>query len=283
MPLCTVCTSLPLSVNTLRDNDVAFHDSLVCLKASAAAGCPFCHLCFMALKRGTTARVFADALEAQNPEPIYLNGAYDDTVQSENVVDIGYTMGSSISVSVGKTHFGRLGEKNSGSTDVLVYLNVYAQPETPAGKWIRGRLYTGTQDSLDSQFDLIKYWLERCTRWHRRCHGLSSGFMPTRLIHIGGTSSKTRLVDRPDVQEPYVALSYCWGGNHGLRLVNDNLEKLKIHIDESAMNNTNREAVEVARHLGISYIWIDAICIVQGDAEDWARESIWHRCMEMLI
>lgn len=29
----------------------------------------------------------------------------------------------------------------------------------------------------------------------------------------------------------------------------------------------------LARALGIRYVWIDALCIVQGDPADWERES----------
>lgn len=35
-----------------------------------------------------------------------------------------------------------------------------------------------------------------------------------------------------------------------------------------------RDAFVVARKMGIRYIWIDALCIIQDDAEDWQRESV---------
>ncbi|KAI1734934.1 heterokaryon incompatibility protein-domain-containing protein [Xylaria scruposa] len=39
------------------------------------------------------------------------------------------------------------------------------------------------------------------------------------------------------------------------------------------MNQTYRDAIEATRALGIRYIWIDALCIIQGDREDWEREA----------
>jgi hypothetical protein len=36
---------------------------------------------------------------------------------------------------------------------------------------------------------------------------------------------------------------------------------------------TLRDAIKTARILGMSYIWIDSICIVQDSIEDWEEES----------
>ncbi|KAJ9621601.1 hypothetical protein H2203_007088 [Taxawa tesnikishii (nom. ined.)] len=36
---------------------------------------------------------------------------------------------------------------------------------------------------------------------------------------------------------------------------------------------TFRDAIQITRALGIRYLWIDALCIVQGDKEDWTREA----------
>ena len=39
------------------------------------------------------------------------------------------------------------------------------------------------------------------------------------------------------------------------------------------MPSTFQDAIEVTRRLGVRYIWIDALCIVQDDRQDWERES----------
>ncbi|KAJ0158866.1 hypothetical protein CTA2_10729, partial [Colletotrichum tanaceti] len=44
-------------------------------------------------------------------------------------------------------------------------------------------------------------------------------------------------------------------------------------VAEDKLTRTHREAIQVARSLGIGYVWIDALCILQGDADDWAIES----------
>lgn len=34
------------------------------------------------------------------------------------------------------------------------------------------------------------------------------------------------------------------------------------------------EAVELALRVGIKYLWIDSLCIVQDDTADWEQESV---------
>jgi len=102
--------------------------------------------------------------------------------------------------------------------------------------------------------------------------------MPTRVIALGkpgSDSEMTRLVVAKHLQEPYVALSYCWGrgATESLMLRDENLESMQRGIDEEKLVKTYREAFQVARSLNFWYIWIDALCIIQGSKEDWEYES----------
>jgi hypothetical protein len=72
----------------------------------------------------------------------------------------------------------------------------------------------------------------------------------------------------------YIALSYTWGGAvpRAIRTFRENLDKritakfdLPAHPDCPA---TYRDAIEVAHHLLVDYIWIDSICMVQDDEAD---------------
>ena len=45
-----------------------------------------------------------------------------------------------------------------------------------------------------------------------------------------------------------------------------------VYIDQ--LPQTFRDAIQVAGKLGISYLWIDALCIIQDDQDDWSRESV---------
>lgn len=98
---------------------------------------------------------------------------------------------------------------------------------------------------------MIEHWLSECNSGHKCCLGFTGDFMCTRLLRAGSAREPTRLVLSPEQREPYVALSYCWGGSHGLKLVQEDLQELLAQIGES---ETNREAVDVARRRGIGYI-----------------------------
>lgn len=71
----------------------------------------------------------------------------------------------------------------------------------------------------------------------------------------------------------YAALSYCWGGNQALLLTSDTIEELSFKgISQEDLPRTIADAITVAISLGIQYLWVDALCILQDSEEDKARE-----------
>jgi hypothetical protein len=75
-------------------------------------------------------------------------------------------------------------------------------------------------------------------------------------------------------QGKYLALSHSWGSTHRLTLKNANLARfLTDGVSVSAIPKTFRDAVQIARELGIAYVWIDSLCIIQDDAADWEVEA----------
>lgn len=78
----------------------------------------------------------------------------------------------------------------------------------------------------------------------------------------------------------YITLSHCWGNlsetqkrTHCTSQENLNRRRQGFHVSE--LPKTFQDAVKVARAIGVPYLWIDSLCIVQyGDSgEDWRRES----------
>ena len=72
---------------------------------------------------------------------------------------------------------------------------------------------------------------------------------------------------------PYMTLSHCWGSAEFPKLTMGNIETMKNGVAVSTLPNTFRHAIEITRRLGIKYLWIDALCIVQDSVDDWQREA----------
>lgn len=71
----------------------------------------------------------------------------------------------------------------------------------------------------------------------------------------------------------YIAISYCWGEGNGLKAIGSNKSDLVQGIDEEELPATIRDAIELARYLRVQYLWVDALCIIQDDTQDWLHES----------
>ncbi|KAL5328068.1 hypothetical protein ACEPPN_005776 [Leptodophora sp. 'Broadleaf-Isolate-01'] len=71
----------------------------------------------------------------------------------------------------------------------------------------------------------------------------------------------------------YATLSHCWGTLKLTTLKKENISAFQHQIPDSALSQTFRDAIDITRYLSLRYLWIDSLCIVQDDAEDWATES----------
>lgn len=121
----------------------------------------------------------------------------------------------------------------------------------------------------------MKSWISACDHEHVRCGNVKDKPLPTRVIDVGcGDGSKQpRLYNSANDCGKYVALSYCWGHTEQLRTMRASLEEHQRRIDLAALSLTVRQAVELTRNLGLRYLWVDALCIIQDSAGDWERES----------
>lgn len=117
----------------------------------------------------------------------------------------------------------------------------------------------------------IDSWVKTCASSHVVCNSavLVVRHRPGRLLKLDG---KVRLVSPTEVVR-FAALSYCWGLYEQPKTTKDNLWQRTDSFDIAKLPQTLLDAIFVARGLGLSYIWIDSLCIVQDDPQDWATES----------
>lgn len=108
---------------------------------------------------------------------------------------------------------------------------------------------------------------------HNKCQPIP--FAPLRLLTVGLDGKPCRLVERSPttVQSEYAALSYCWGSSLKLRTTRKTLAQYYQGIRLNLMPKTFVDAIHICRALQIPHVWIDALCIVQDNNEEWQSEA----------
>lgn len=96
--------------------------------------------------------------------------------------------------------------------------------------------------------------------------------LPKRMIKLGERAETARLVETPP-NARYAALSYCWGRNATFMTVKDTLAQNAENIPMGDLPQTIRDAFCLTKELRLDYLWVDAICIVQKDRQEWEEES----------
>jgi hypothetical protein len=131
----------------------------------------------------------------------------------------------------------------------------------------------------------MKLWLEDCNTRdangakHQDCHTQGES-IPTRLIDVGTLMNPNlRLVETREegiLRADYIALSHPWGDTKKhppFCTLRSNIDALKQSISYEELPATFKDAVYCTRKLNIRYLWIDSICIIQGDGGDFNEES----------
>ncbi|KAE8450992.1 hypothetical protein EG329_005432 [Mollisiaceae sp. DMI_Dod_QoI] len=117
----------------------------------------------------------------------------------------------------------------------------------------------------------IRHWIETCSSRHSQCRILNN-ILPTRVLDLAKFPTIV-LCEVTDEQGPYIALSHCWGLAKTFATTKSTFNERKLGFDVNDIPATFQDAITVTRALGIQYLWIDSLCIIQGDADDWAREA----------
>ncbi|GKU18943.1 unnamed protein product [Fusarium langsethiae] len=133
----------------------------------------------------------------------------------------------------------------------------------------------------NSSFDRARSWIKACKENHTICHeaeSASTSKLPKRVVDIGpetndGIHIFTHDDSKQQISERYIALSHCWGKTQHLKSTTDTLEQWKKNIPFDRFAKTFQDAIVISRELGIRYIWIDSLCIVQDDTKDWEIEA----------
>ncbi|KAF2679330.1 HET-domain-containing protein [Lentithecium fluviatile CBS 122367] len=120
-------------------------------------------------------------------------------------------------------------------------------------------------------------WLKECEERHT-CQSTSEHtVLPRRVLDLDGAQGDMdglKLFESNGHRARYVCLSHCWGpAGCALKTTSHNLDAHKNAIQPEHLPKTFKEAVIFTRWLGVRYLWIDALCIIQDSISDWETES----------
>lgn len=139
--------------------------------------------------------------------------------------------------------------------------------------------------TLSDVKEFVEPRLAECASSHPECFATrnNTGYLPTRLIAVSdsqGSALDPFLVET-DHAGPiksynnirYIALSHCWGRAQIITTRKENYRRHLASIPLQKISKTFHDTILVARTLGVHFIWIDSLRIIQDNHDDWAREA----------
>lgn len=106
------------------------------------------------------------------------------------------------------------------------------------------------------------------------CQQLITPVLPKRVLDVGSANNDPHLVISSEATGRYLCLSHRWGSDQEqLCTTKESLPHFCETIPFGSFPLLFQQAIEVTRALDVQYLWIDSLCILQDDVEDWERES----------
>jgi hypothetical protein len=115
-------------------------------------------------------------------------------------------------------------------------------------------------------------WMDICSKTHPQCGISQPAPLPYRVVFLD--RREAYLYESKGEIRPYAALSHCWQDSQPLRTTKQNLRDHSGRLVWNSLPVAFREAFELVKALGIQYIWIDSLCIVQDDDDDWKTQAM---------
>ncbi|KAK5737917.1 hypothetical protein LTR17_006357 [Elasticomyces elasticus] len=255
----TITLDALLATNKKNSESEMFQVQYV-LKENAAtsSSCPLCRMIFGSITRGDEIRDFVGVKMTVDDS---VSGARPSQVREIREVLIRKCWGTNAYIA-GVGGF-----------------RVYADEGTYAAKFVANRRAPDSNLS-ETTLDCVQKWIVDCDLTHQTCRLRVDGTtvphqseMPTRSVAVGSESQPPRLVPTQGQKGCYVALSHCWGLTAQVLTTSSTITAHQQEIPFHSLSTTFRDAINVTRLLGVGYIWIDSLCIVQDDNADWLQEA----------
>jgi hypothetical protein len=153
------------------------------------------------------------------------------------------------------------------------YINDRAEPDYIHGPFSASNDHLSSSPSSDAKLNIMKGWIDTCIQSHDRCRPSAQPCAPRRLIHLIDDGEQRIRLQSPATPVQFAALSYRWGPDEQYKTLKENLSARYKTLDTKVWPKSLKNSLIITRGLGLEYIWIDAICIVRDDTDDWAEEA----------
>ncbi|RSL64888.1 hypothetical protein CEP53_003891 [Fusarium sp. AF-6] len=157
-------------------------------------------------------------------------------------------------------------------------MRTVASPDDPAAQDIVFRSIKEQTDTEET-FEFLRSQIQECYETHchqETCPPPKGDFAPRRVIRIDGTTDPPSLrLYAPEMGEDvrWCALSYCWDRqSQSVMTTVATLQERFDGIDFGELPKTLQDAIISTHRLGIQYIWIDSLCIVQDDNNEKVQD-----------
>jgi hypothetical protein len=143
------------------------------------------------------------------------------------------------------------------------------------GKFQIGCFESSPELGSRANYDIARSWLSACRDSHPECLSSQAHELPTRVIDVDNDSnpSDVRVIHSNGAMAEYIALSHCWGGPISPLLTTQTISQFTRSLQCAILPPNFQDAIAIARQLGIRYLWIDSLCILQDSKTDWEVES----------
>ncbi|PKY09418.1 HET-domain-containing protein [Aspergillus campestris IBT 28561] len=166
-----------------------------------------------------------------------------------------------VSLSLGLTH-----DHYDSLPPILIQWADGGDEQHPGGRMIR-------QESTD--LTLLKSWVDTCDRCHSVPDKQHSKDVKKNTLQLRFIDVHANRIVTPETLPRYACLSYVWGGISGTQYTSDTKADLEakngLYHASVTLLPTIQDAMKVAKAIGIDYLWVDALCILQDNEEDVGR------------
>jgi len=267
--------------------DFEFFDSVREREIRQSVRYPYRHLDFGQLQSSAHTCRLCEVLLSALKRPTTWSGRDRPSVKDEWLVHVGLQLYPN---SKGPHIILSAQSPESGLSGRIIFANllVYTCEDDPTTRLgLRPLRLLPWNTRSEASFKTARMWISDCIE-EREHHCMTDNIgsqpvcntvRPQRLIHVSRSSDELllRLIDGKTINEPYAALSHCWGPGPWTWITRkSNISTRGCGFVGGELPPCVRDACLVALNLDIPHVWIACLCIIQDDEDDWASEA---QCM----